>query len=90
HTSVHNATKATPIRMQDRFVAEDVPYILVPWYELGAKVGIEARTMKAVVEISSVINAVNYFDSGRNLRRLGMDRMSKTELLQFVDNAACH
>ncbi|MER8562670.1 NAD/NADP octopine/nopaline dehydrogenase family protein [Mesorhizobium sp. M0578] len=89
HTSVHNATKATPIQMQDRFVTEDVPYILVPWYELGAKVGIEARTMKAVVEISSVINGVNYFESGRNLRRLGMDKMSRTELLQFVDNATC-
>lgn len=90
HTSVHNATKATPTQMQDRFVTEDVPYILVPWYELGAKVGIEARTMKAVVEISSVINGINYFESGRNLRRLGMDQMSRTELLQFVDSATCH
>ncbi|MGX9574316.1 NAD/NADP octopine/nopaline dehydrogenase family protein [Mesorhizobium sp. f-mel] len=88
HTSVHNTTKATPAHMQHRYLAEDVPYILVPWYELGAKLGIEARTMQALVEIASAVNGVKYFESGRNLRRLGLDHLSRAELLQFVHDAA--
>lgn len=89
HTRVHNATKATPAHMQDRYVVEDIPYILVPWFELGTKVGINARTIKAFVDIASAINGIKYFESGRNLKRLGMAHMSRRELLQFVENATC-
>ncbi|APA90662.2 NAD/NADP octopine/nopaline dehydrogenase family protein (plasmid) [Paraburkholderia sprentiae WSM5005] len=89
-TKVHNAHKITPTHMQDRYVSEDVPYILVPWYELGSRVEVQAPTIKAVVDIASVINGVDYFKSGRNLKRLGMDHMSKTELLRFIDSATCH
>ncbi|MER9025593.1 NAD/NADP octopine/nopaline dehydrogenase family protein [Mesorhizobium sp. M0815] len=90
HTRVHNTTRATPVHMQDRYVVEDIPYILVPWYELGAKVGVDARTIKAFVDIASAMNGNNYFESGRNLRRLGMAHMSRRELSQFVENATCH
>lgn len=88
HTSVHNATKATPAHMQHRYITEDIPYILVPWSELGAKLGIATPMMQALVEIASAVNGVEYFESGRNLRRLGLDHMSRTELVRFVDNAA--
>ncbi|TIP01701.1 MAG: NAD/NADP octopine/nopaline dehydrogenase [Mesorhizobium sp.] len=89
HTKVHNATKIAPAHMQDRYVSEDIPYVLVPWCELGIKAGIDARTMRALVEIASVINGVNYFETGRNLRSLGVDHMSKTEFLRFVESATC-
>ncbi|MBB5446942.1 MULTISPECIES: NAD/NADP-dependent octopine/nopaline dehydrogenase family protein [unclassified Paraburkholderia] len=87
-SKTHNSTKVkTPDRMQHRYICEDIPYILVPWYELGARVGIESRAIKAVIEIASSINGVNYFQTGRNLKRLGVDHMSKAELLRFVDSA---
>ncbi|MFT0174449.1 NAD/NADP octopine/nopaline dehydrogenase family protein [Paraburkholderia mimosarum] len=83
-TKVHNATKITPAHMQDRYLSEDIPYILVPWYALGEKVGVDAPTIKATVEIASVINGINYFEQGRNSNRLGVDRMTKAELLLFA------
>ncbi|MEX4005312.1 NAD/NADP octopine/nopaline dehydrogenase family protein [Paraburkholderia sp. EG285A] len=87
-SKVHNSAKSkTPSHMENRYICEDVPYILVPWHELGARMGIESPTIKAVVQIASSINGVNYFQNGRNLKRLGVDHMSKAELLQFVDNA---
>ncbi|MEM5439382.1 NAD/NADP-dependent octopine/nopaline dehydrogenase family protein [Paraburkholderia diazotrophica] len=87
-SKVHNSAKVkTPTHMKNRYICEDVPYILVPWHELGTRLGIESPTIKAVVEIASSINGVNYFQSGRNLNRLGVAHMTKAELLQFVDNA---
>lgn len=86
HTKVHNATKAAPANMHDRFIAEDIPYVLVPWCELASKVGVKVPTMGAVVEIASAVNGINNFKTGRNLARLGVDQMSGSELIQLVDN----
>lgn len=85
HTKVHNATKAAPASMHDRFIAEDIPYVLVPWCDLAAMVDVEVPTMRAVVEIASVINGIEYFKTGRNLTRMGIEQMSKAELVHLVD-----
>jgi opine dehydrogenase len=86
HTKVHNATKAAPASMHDRFIAEDIPYVLVPWCDLAALVGVKVPTMHAVVELASVINGINYFQTGRTLKRLGINHLSKRDLLDLVDN----
>ncbi|XOK15619.1 NAD/NADP octopine/nopaline dehydrogenase family protein (plasmid) [Agrobacterium tumefaciens] len=86
HTKVHNATKAAPASMHDRFIAEDIPYVLVPWCDLAALVGVKVPTMRAVVELACVINGINYFETGRTLKRLGIAHLSKRDLLHLVDN----
>ena len=86
HTKVHNATKAAPATMHDRFIAEDVPFVLVPWCELASMVGVKVPMMRAIVELASVINNINYFETGRNLRRMGVNGMSKLDLIHLVDH----
>jgi opine dehydrogenase len=88
HTTVHNATKVAPKNLTHRFVSEDVPYVLVPWYELGMNVGIEARAMRSLVEIASAINGVDYFSLGRNLKSLGLERTTREDILALVNRAS--
>jgi opine dehydrogenase len=68
--------------MQDRFIVQDVPYVLVPWYELGAKVGIHSSAIKSIIDLASIVNATNYMETGRNLRRLGLGAASKSQVLE--------
>ncbi|MEK1934092.1 MAG: NAD/NADP octopine/nopaline dehydrogenase family protein, partial [Pararhizobium sp.] len=35
HSTVHNRTKNTPSSMTERYITEDVPFIMVPWHDLG-------------------------------------------------------
>jgi opine dehydrogenase len=81
-TVEHNMTKMTPTHMQDRFIVQDVPYVLVPWYELGAKVGIHSSAIKSIIDLASIVNATNYMETGRNLRRLGLGAASKSQVLE--------
>jgi opine dehydrogenase len=80
-TAEHNMTRMTPTHMRDRFIVQDVPYVLVPWYELGVKVGIHSSAIKALIDLASIVNGTNYMETGRNLRTLGLSAASKSQVL---------
>jgi opine dehydrogenase len=81
-TVEHNMTKMAPTHMRDRFIVQDVPYVLVPWYELGVKVGIHSAAIKSLIDLASIVNGTNYLETGRNLRKLGLNAASKSEVLE--------
>jgi len=84
----HNVLRVAPNSMTSRFVIEDIPFILVPWYELGLKAGIEAKTIKLMIDLASIINGVDYQSDGRSLKNLGLEDMSKSEILEFCSSRA--
>jgi len=53
NSKVHNIIKEAPSDTHHRYISEDVPFALVPWYELGQAVGFEAETMKSIIDIAS-------------------------------------
>ncbi|WP_315138735.1 NAD/NADP octopine/nopaline dehydrogenase family protein [Achromobacter marplatensis] len=73
----HNQTKMAPTSLRHRFIIQDVPYILVPWYELGRAAGIETPSIFSVIQIASLIHDVNYLETGRTLRRLNLHELDK-------------
>jgi opine dehydrogenase len=81
-TVEHNMTRMAPTQMRDRFIVQDVPYVLVPWYELGVKVGIHSSAIKSIIDLASIVNETNYMETGRNLRRLGLSAASKAQVLE--------
>jgi opine dehydrogenase len=81
-TVEHNLTKMAPTHMRDRFIVQDIPYVLVPWYELGVKVGIHSVAIKSLIDLASIVNDTNYLETGRNLRKLGLNGASKSEVLE--------
>lgn len=84
-TSEHNITKMTPNTMNDRFIVQDVPFVLVPWYELGLKVGVQSPTIKSIIDLASIVNGRNFMTTGRNLKKLGLDIPSRGEILKTVN-----
>ncbi|MBJ7223536.1 MULTISPECIES: NAD/NADP-dependent octopine/nopaline dehydrogenase family protein [unclassified Brenneria] len=73
----HNRTKMAPASLRHRFIAQDVPYVLVPWYEFGRAAGIEAPSILSVIQIASLIHNVNYLETGRTLGRLDLHQLDK-------------
>ena len=77
----HNKLKA-PSDMENRNISEDVPNLLVSWHDLAEKLGIDASPIKAVIILVGMATGVDYMKSGRNLRKLHLEDMSRGELIQ--------
>jgi hypothetical protein len=77
----HNKLKA-PSNLENRNISEDVPDLLVSWCCLAEKLGIDASPIKAVITLAEMATGVNYFDTGRNLRRLHLEHVSRAELVE--------
>ncbi|CAG8971797.1 hypothetical protein HYALB_00001906 [Hymenoscyphus albidus] len=77
----HRTLKA-PAGIQNRNITEDVPDLLVAWYGLAQKLGIDASPLEAVINLASMTTGTNYMESGRNLKRLHLQNQSKDDLLE--------
>ncbi len=77
----HNRLKA-PSSLENRNISEDVPDLLVLWYCLAEKLGIDASPIKAVITLAEMATGVDYFETGRNLRRLHLEHVSRAELIE--------
>lgn len=60
-----------PNNLKHRYVAEDVPYSLVPISTIGKKLGICSPNMDSIINLASMSNNVNYFEDGRNADKIG-------------------
>lgn len=80
----HNVMRMAPEHMRHRFVSQDVPYVLVPWFQLGQRIGIECSTIGSIIKLASVVNNTDYLAVGRNLHSLGLETESKKEILEIV------
>jgi opine dehydrogenase len=71
--------------LKGRYITEDLPYGLVPISELGDLVGVKTPTIDAVIEIGSIIAEDNFREKGRTLKKLGLARMSKEQILKYLN-----
>lgn len=76
----HNTLKA-PSDLGNRNISEDVPDLLVCWYSLAEKLGMDASPIKAVITLVEMATGINYFETGRNLRKLHLEDISRSELI---------
>ncbi|TGJ83599.1 hypothetical protein E0Z10_g5164 [Xylaria hypoxylon] len=83
-STLHSAMKLCPTSMQHRYVVEDLPYVLVPWYELGLKAGKQSPFIRSLILWSSMINNTDYLGAGRNLKALGLADWSLDEILSYI------
>ncbi|EHK21982.1 uncharacterized protein TRIVIDRAFT_53537 [Trichoderma virens Gv29-8] len=77
----HNGLKAPP-DLQNRNISEDVPDLLVCWHSLAEKLGIDASPIKAIIVLAQMATSVDYFQSGRSLRKLHLEDISRSELIE--------
>jgi opine dehydrogenase len=65
---LHSTTQVCPSSMQHRHLLKDLSYVLVPWYELGCKAGLESPFIRSLILWSPMINGTDY---------LGKEEISK-------------
>jgi opine dehydrogenase len=81
---IHNKTKSSPTTLKHRYLLEDILYGMVPWYELGLKCGLNSPTIRAIIEMASVVSGFDYFEHGRNLKAAGLGDATKEQVLMAL------
>lgn len=74
-----------PESLSYRFLAEDVPYGLVPMASLGTMLGVTTPIINALIDLASLINETDYRRTGRTLEKMGIQGMSFKELLDYIE-----
>ncbi len=83
-STTHEKINSAPNSSKARYITEDVPYLLVPCFELAKACGIEVPIVRSCITIASAYNDDDYFTSGRTLKKMGFDKCTKEEILEFL------
>lgn len=71
-STTHGKINSAPNSSKNRYVTEDVPYLLVPCFELAQAVGIRVPIVESCIHIASAYNNTDYFKIGRTLKDMGL------------------
>jgi opine dehydrogenase len=74
-----------PRSLNHRYLLEDVPMSLVPIVGLGRRHGVSVKAMDGIIRLACFLQGTDYRRRGRRLRRLGITRLSASELTRYVN-----
>jgi len=74
-----------PRTLNHRYLFEDVPMSLVPMVSLGQRYGVSMRGMDSIIRLACFIHRTDYWRRGRTLDKLGIGRLSVSELTRYVN-----
>jgi len=74
-----------PKTIQARYMTEDVPTGLVPIAALGDVTGVDTPAIDAVITIACAIYHADFRAEGRSLKNLGIEGMTKDEILHYFE-----
>jgi len=74
-----------PYSFDNRYITEDVPMGLVLLASLGDKLGVKVPECHRLIEMSGGILSRDFYKEGRTLASLGIDKLTKEQLLDFVE-----
>ncbi len=84
-SATHGKVKNAPKSAKERYITEDVPYLLVPIWELAKQAGIRPVLMESVIHLASAYNDTDYFTSGRTLARMGLSGKTPEEIKAYFE-----
>lgn len=73
-----------PATLDHRYITEDVPMSLVPIATLGELVGVETPTIRSIIHMANLVHGVDYWEIGRNARRLGITGYTAEMIRELV------
>jgi opine dehydrogenase len=74
-----------PPTLNHRYIFEDVPMSLVPIASLGQRYGVAVSGIDAIIRLASIIHHTDYWRRGRTIEKLGINNLSRDELIRFVN-----
>ncbi len=84
HGDISLTSISGPHDIDSRYLTEDAPYGLVPWSHIGKLANVNTTYIDAVVNIYNVIHEKNWWVEGRNMKDLGIEGMSISEIKKFL------
>jgi opine dehydrogenase len=66
-------------------LVDEIPNTLVPTCELGRALGVPTTMTDAIVDLGCAMTQIDFRKHGRTLQVLGLDGMSREEMLQYVN-----
>lgn len=87
NSQIHSGTfTLCPSSLKERYISQDIPYVIVPWYSLGLALGYEARNMRNLIDLASTLNRTDYLAKGRNLLHMNCHKLEKFELIHYANH----
>ena len=80
----HGSVNSAPDSSQNRYITEDAPYLLVPCLEFARLLNVETPIVTSVLHLTNAFNDADYFSSGRTLEKMGLSKMSLSEITAAV------
>ena len=74
-----------PGSLESRWLTEDIPYGLAAWSAIGMQFGVETPTMRAVVNIGSIVMGFDGWSQRRGPRELGIEEMDLASLHRYLE-----
>ena len=69
-----------------RTLDEDIEYNYVPFAGLAEAIGVEVPHVKAMVTLFGTIFGKNYWETGVTLKKLGLQDLTKDDIIEFLKN----
>jgi len=85
NSKAHNLEREAPKNLSHRHIAQDVPYLLVPWYDLGTVAGVQMPAIKTVITLAGIVTGMDYLATGRTLAKLGLAGADMQAILKAFD-----
>ena len=73
-----------PKKIDSRLLTEDIPTGILPFVELGKMCGLNLPLMNSILEISQALLGIDFRKTGRSLKNLNIDHLSKEEFLDSL------
>jgi opine dehydrogenase len=77
-----------PTSLQHRYVAEDVPFALIPFASLGDQLGVPVPTMKGMAAIACAATRIDYWSKGLTMEKLGLAGKTAEEIIEYVNTVS--
>lgn len=74
-----------PTSINCRQITEDIPTGIVPLSELGRAAGIKTPLFDSLITLCSILLDKDFREEGRNLRNLGLEGLTKDEILKKIE-----
>ena len=73
-----------PNTLKHRYIFEDIPMSLVPIASLARRYGVSVRGIESIIRMACIVDGTDYWRRGRTLDKLGIERLSVSELQTYV------
>lgn len=85
---VHNALKLCPTSIDTRYLTQDIPYVMLPWYSLGQHAQYQSDVMRSFIDLASMLTGSCFFSIGRNLAEDFLEGMSISDIKHVLIHGA--